>query len=49
MVEGPPASVGPPVSAGFFNAVGGVGCALMGLGALAVLILVIVVIVRALT
>jgi hypothetical protein len=47
-VEGPPASVGPPVPANVFNIAGGIGCIAVGVGALIVLIILLVVLFRVL-
>jgi hypothetical protein len=48
LVEGPPASVGPPVRANLFNMAGGIGCVALGVGALIVLVIVLVVLFRVL-
>jgi hypothetical protein len=47
-VQGPPASVGPPVSANVFNLAGGIGCFAIGVGALVVVIILLVVLFRVL-
>jgi len=59
LVDGPPASVGPPVSAHasfyvgvddaqVFNLAGGSGCVALGVGALVVVIILLVVLIRVL-
>jgi hypothetical protein len=46
LVQGPPASVGPPVPANVFNLAGGIGCVALGVGALIVLVILLVVLFR---
>ena len=48
LVQGPPASVGPPVQARLFNLAGGVGCVAIGVAALIVLAILLVVLFRVL-
>ena len=48
LVEGPPASVGPPVEAGVFNIAGGIGCVALGVGALIVLVILVVLVFKVL-
>ena len=48
LVQGPPASVGPPVQASLFNLAGGVGCVAIGVGALIVLAILLVILFRVL-
>jgi hypothetical protein len=47
-VDGPPASVGPPVEAGVFNLTGGIGCVALGVGALIVLVILVVLVFKVL-
>lgn len=48
LVEGPPDSVGPPISAGFFNTLAGIGWIGIGLVVLVVLVILLVVLIRVL-
>lgn len=48
LVEGPPDSVGPPISGGFFNTLAGIGWIGIGVVALVVLVILLVVLIRVL-